>query len=102
MFRKIALIAIPAMAVVLTLFASDNSSSQAFARGGRGGHGGHSFSRGHRGFNHNFRHNHRYGWNRHRWNRYGWGFGYGGYGFDGYGYASPVCESCAAEPVVAP
>jgi len=100
MFRKIALIAVPAMAIVLTLFASDNSSSQAFARGGRGGHGGHSFSHNHRGFNRNFRHNNRYGWNRYgwnRWNRYGWGYGYGGYGFNGYGYETPVCSTC--EPV---
>jgi hypothetical protein len=95
MFRKIALIAVPAMAVVLTLFASDNSSSQAFARGGRGGHGGHGFSRNHRGFNRNFRHNYRHGWNR-----YGWG--YAGYGLEGYGYETPVCSTCAAEPVVAP
>ncbi len=91
MFRKIMMVAVPATAFVLTLFVTDNSSTQAFAKGGRGGHG---FARGHRGFGRNFRHSYRYG--------YGWG--YPSYGY--YGYEAPVCEVvapvCAScEPVVA-
>jgi hypothetical protein len=93
MFRKMLMVAVPAMAVVMTLFVTDNSSSQAFARGGRGGHGGHGFARNHRGFGGHFRHSYRYGW------------GYPSYGY--YGYEAPVYEPVApvcatCEPVVAP
>jgi hypothetical protein len=84
MFRKIIMVAVPAMAFVLTLFVTDNSSSQAFARGGRGGHG---FARNHRGFGRHFRHSYRYGW------------GYPSYGYDGYEApvyepVAPVCATC--------
>jgi hypothetical protein len=41
MFRKLAMVSIPAMAFVLTIVAVDASAIQAFARGGHGGHGGH-------------------------------------------------------------
>jgi hypothetical protein len=91
MFRKIMMVAVPAMAFVLTLFVTDNSSSQAFAKGG--GRGGHGFARNHRGFDRNFRHSY----------RYGWGYpSYGYYGYDApvYEPVAPVCATC--EPVVAP
>jgi hypothetical protein len=86
MFRKIMIVAIPTAAFVLTLFVTDNSSSQAFARGGV--RGGHNF--GHRGYGRYFRSSYRYGW-----------------GYPSYGYEVPVCEPvapvCAScEPVVAP
>jgi len=96
MFRKIMMVAVPATAFVLTLFVTDNSSSQAFARGGRGGHGGYGFAHNHRGFGRYFGHSYRYGW------------GYPSCGYYGcYGYEAPVCEPvvpvCATcEPVVAP
>jgi|HubBroStandDraft_6_1064221.scaffolds.fasta_scaffold64141_1 hypothetical protein len=90
MFRKMMMVAVPAMAFVLTLVVTDNSSSQAFARGGRGGHG---YARNYGGFGRHFGNSYRYGW------------GYPSYGY--YGYQAPVCEPvapvCAScEPVVAP
>lgn len=89
MFCKM-LIAIPALAAVMTLCLTENASSQAFARGGRGGRG---FSHMHRGYGGHFNHYHRYGW------------GYPSYGY--YGYETPVYESvvpiCSTcEPVVTP
>ncbi|HUE16326.1 MAG TPA: hypothetical protein VMR25_19285 [Planctomycetaceae bacterium] len=95
MFRKLTMVAVPTMALVLTLFVTDNSASQAFAKGGA--RGGQRMGHNHRGFNRNFRHFNRYG------SRYGWG--YPSYGF--YGYEAPVYEpvvaACAScEPVVAP
>ncbi len=85
MFRKMTLIAIPAVACALTLFGSNDMTSQAFARGGMGGR---SFGYNHRGFHRNF-HNRSFG-------RY-FGWGYPGY----YSYASyPSCEcSTVTEPV---
>jgi hypothetical protein len=86
MFRKITLVAVPAVAVLLTLFVTE-TTSQAFAKGG--GRGGHGAARNHRGFDRNFRN-----FNR---NRYGWG--YGSYGY--FGFETPVCESAVCEPIVA-
>ena len=86
MFRKIAMIAVPAAAFALMICATDNSGSQAFARGGRGGHGMHSSG--------HFRGHH----NRYFGRYYGWGYpSYYGYGYPSYGYGA-VCESQA--PVV--
>jgi len=97
MFRKITLLAIPAMALIVAL-GTDNTASQAFAKGGGGKGGRHGASRFHRGFGRNFRHFNRYGWNR-----YGWDYGYG------YGYVqpivevpvTPVCPTCEVAPVPA-
>jgi hypothetical protein len=80
MFRKIALLAIPAMALIVAL-GTDNTSSQAFAKGSMGKGGRVGMSRFHRDFGRNFRHFNRYGWNR-----YGWDYGYG------YGYSQPIVE----------
>lgn len=85
MFRKLMLIAIPAMAFVLTLSVAANSPSQAFAKGA--GCNGHGMTKNVRGFERNFRH----------FNRYGWG--YPSYGY--FGCEIPVCEKLACEPVVA-
>ncbi len=87
MFRKIGMLAIPAAAFALIVCATDNSASQAFAKGiGRGGHGpvvrnGHrDFHRGHYG---------RY---------FGWGYPYSyGYGYPACGYGV-ACEQPA--PIV--
>jgi hypothetical protein len=93
MFRKITLIAVPAVAIAVTLFANVDSSSQAFAKGGAGmgGHGGHGpvERNGHRD----------YRFNRNRFDRYC----YGGYcwGSPSFGYATfPVCACEAPAPVV--
>ena len=84
MFRKITLVAVPAMALILMACGTDSS---AFAKGGSSGRGRiggrYGFSHNNRGFNRNFGHYH----------RYGWGSGYGD-----YGYVEPVVEV----PVVAP
>jgi hypothetical protein len=87
MFRKLTLVAVPTMALILTLFVTGNSASQAFARGGvRGGvRMGHNY----RGFNRNFHHFNRYG------SRYGWG--YPSYG--SYGYEAPVYETVVTPEV---
>ena len=91
MFRKMLLIAVPVTACLLTLFVTDNCSSQAFAKGGPMGKQG--FNQNHRGYGRDFRYSHRDGW------------GYRSYGF--YGYEAPVyetiapvCTTCA--PIVAP
>jgi hypothetical protein len=70
MFRKSTLIAVPAMAFALTLFASMNSSNQAFAKGGMGGPKGKAMgmNREHRG---NWRNDFRY--NR-SWDRFSFGY----------------------------
>jgi hypothetical protein len=81
MFRKITLLAISAMALIVAL-GTDNTASQAFAKGSMGKGGRNGMSRFHRGFDRNFRH----------FNRYGWNYGYG------YGYVQPIVEV----PVVAP
>jgi hypothetical protein len=86
MFRKMLLVAVPMMACVMTLFVTDNGSSQAFAKGERGGRG---FSQNHRGYGRDFRKSYRYGW-----------------GYRSYGYEIPVVEPVApvvttCEPVVA-
>jgi hypothetical protein len=64
MFRKITLVAVPAVAVAVMLFA--NADSQAFAKGGGGGsRGGRQMTRndrGHRGFRFDRRYNRYYGW----------------------------------------
>ena len=86
MFRKITLVAMPAMALIVAL-GTKNSASQAFAKGGSGmGKGGRNgMSRNHRGFD-----------RFHRFDRYGWiPLRYYGYG---YGYFEPVVEV----PVVTP
>jgi hypothetical protein len=82
MFRKILLVAVPTLACVMTLFVTDNSSSQAFARGGRG------YAQNHRSYGRYFGNSHRYGW-----------------GYRSYGYEVPVVEPVApvvttCEPVV--
>jgi hypothetical protein len=97
MFRKIAMIAVPAAAFALMVCAADNSSSQAFARGGRGGHGFHNSG--------HFRGYH----NRYFGRYFGWGYpSYYGYDYPGYAYGTvyeptapvvtaavtPVCSSC--------
>jgi len=84
MSRKLTLAAVPAMALALTFLAADQSSSQAFARGGHGGHGGHHG--GHHG--HHGHHGNHYAHRGHHrsWGRYGWG--YGGYGSYDWGYPS--------------
>jgi hypothetical protein len=70
MFRKLTLVAIPAAAFALTLFASVDSASQAFAKGGKGGPSAKHFgmNREHRG---NFRKDFRY--NRY-WDRLGYSY----------------------------
>jgi hypothetical protein len=89
MFRKSTLIAVPAMAFALTLFASVNSTSQAFAKGGMGGPKGKSMgmNREHRG---NWRNNFRY--NR-SWDRF-----YCGY--PTYSCVEAPCVTPVVEPVV--
>ena len=89
MFRKITLIAVPAVAIAVTLFANVDSS---FAKGGAGmgGHGGHG--RVDRGGHRDYR------FERNRFDRYC----YGGYCF---GYPScyatfPVCACEVPAPVV--
>jgi hypothetical protein len=79
MFRKMTIIAIPAMALALTL-GTGNSASQAFAKGGVGKGGPKGMSKDHRGRDWKFR----------RFDRYGWGYG--------FGYVEPIVEA----PVVAP
>jgi hypothetical protein len=78
MFRKIMLVALPAMTLIVAL-GVENSASQAFAKGGmeKGGR----MSRDHRGFD-RFHHFDRYRWY-------------------GYGYAEPVAEVPVATPVCA-
>ena len=86
MFRKIAMAALPAAAFALIVCATDNSASQAFAKGERGGRG-----------SHNFRHDHRF--NNRYFGRYGWG--YPTY----YANESPACGCgvvCQPEVVTAP
>jgi hypothetical protein len=96
MFRKITLLAIPAVAIAVTLFANVDSS---FAKGGAGmgGHGGHGpvERNGHRdrGFD-------RFRFDRFRFDRYG-------YGSYSWGYPScyatfPCCACEAPAPVVQP
>jgi hypothetical protein len=89
MFRKSTLIAVPAMAFALTLFASVNSTSQAFAKGGMGGPKGKpmGMNREHRG---NWRNNFRY--NR-SWDRF-----YCGY--PTYSCVEAPCVAPVVEPVV--
>jgi hypothetical protein len=83
MFRKILLSAVPVAALALMLCGTDNSASQAFAKGSRGGHGMRNFS--HRG-----EHNRYFG-------RYwGWGYPY----YVGYGYPSYDCNLCQPQPPV--
>jgi hypothetical protein len=88
MFRKITLVAMPVMALIVAL-GTQNSASQAFAKGGmdKGGRNGMS------------RHDRRFD-RFHRFDRYRWNYG--------YGYVEPVaevpvvapaCPTCAAVPV---
>ncbi len=87
MFRKMTLIAVPAVAIAVTLFANVDSSSMAFAKGGSGGRGG----RGGHGRMENHRHR------DYRFNRYGFGC-YGGYcwNYPSYGFVSQPCCACEA------
>jgi len=90
MFRKMLMVAVPAMACAMTLFVTDNGSSQAFANGGRGVRG---YARNHHGYGRYFRNSYRYG------------TGYKSYGYFGceapvYEVTTPVCTTC--EPVAAP
>jgi hypothetical protein len=94
MFRKSTLIAVPAMAFALTLFASMNSTSPAFAKGGMGGPKGKpmGMNREHRG---NWRGDFRYG---RSWDRFG-------FGYAGFGCVEAPCAVAVVEPapvVVAP
>ena len=97
MIRKIALIAIPAMALLCVL-GTDNSASNAFAKGGGMGKGG-GMSKFHGGYDRNFRHDGRYNWGRYNWN-----YGYA-YGFScvepivEVPVIAPVCATCEAAPV---
>jgi hypothetical protein len=82
MFRKFTIAAVPALMFALAAFSTNDSASQAFAKGGRGGNGGRQgYAQNHRGFNRDFRQNHRYGW-----------------GDGNYSYVEPVVEA----PIVAP
>jgi hypothetical protein len=97
MFRKIALIAIPAMALLCVL-GTDNSASNAFAKGGGMGKGG-GISKFHGGYDRNFRHDGRYNWGRYNWNyRYGYGFGYVEPVVE-VPVVAPVCATCEPAPV---
>jgi hypothetical protein len=87
MFRKITLVALPAMALIVAL-GTVNSASEAFAKGGMEKGGRNGMSRDHRGFD-----------RFHRFDRYRW--------YHGYGYVepvvevpvlAPVCPTCAAVP----
>jgi hypothetical protein len=91
MFRKMLLIAVPVTACLLTLFVTDNCSSQAFAKGGPMGK--HGFNQNHRGYGRDFRYSNRYGWGNRN---------YGFYGYEApvYETIAPVCTTCA--PIVAP
>lgn len=90
MFRKITLIAIPALALIVTL-GTDNSASQAFAKSGSMGNGSRNRMSNFRyGFNHDFRH-----FNRYRWD---YGFGYVEPVVD-VPVVAPVCSSCEVAPV---
>jgi len=83
MFRKIALIAVPALTLIVAL-GTDNSASQAFAKGGSMGNRS-RMSNFRYGFNRDFRH----------FNRYRWDYG--------FGYVAPVVEVPVVDaPVVAP
>jgi hypothetical protein len=92
MFRKFTIAAVPALMFALAAFSTNDSASQAFAKGGRGGNGSRQgYAQNHRGFNRDFRQNHRYGW-----------------GNGNYGYVEPVvdvpvvapaCTTCEAAPV---
>jgi len=91
MFRKITLIAIPALALIVTL-GTDNSASQAFAKGGNMGNGSRNrMSNFHYGFNRDFRH-----FNRYRWD---YGFGYVAPVVEVPVVEAPVCPSCEVAPV---
>jgi hypothetical protein len=87
MFRKSTLIAVPAMAFALTLFASMNSTSPAFAKGGMGGPKGKpmGMNREHRG---NWRGDFRYG---RSWDRFG-------FGYAGFGCVEAPCAVAVVEP----
>lgn len=91
MFRKIALIAIPAMALLCVL-GTDNSAANAFAKGG-------GMSKFHGGYDRNFRHFGRYNWGRYNWN-YGYGYGFGCVEpVVEVPVVAPVCAACEAVPV---
>jgi hypothetical protein len=83
MFRKITLVALPAMALIVAL-GTANSASEAFAKGGmeKGGH------------NRMSKHDRRFDRKFNRFDRYRWNYG--------YGYvepvAAPACPTCAAVP----
>jgi hypothetical protein len=92
MFRKITLVALPALALIVAL-GTVNSASQAFAKGGmeKGGRNGMS------------KHDRRFDRKFNRFDRYR-----GYYGYYGYGYVEPIvevpvvapaCPTCAAVPV---
>jgi hypothetical protein len=80
MFRKLTLVVVPATAFALILFASVDSSSQAFAKGGKGGPSGKHMGMG-REFRGNWRKDFRY-------NRY----------YDRFSFGYP-CFGCVEAPV---
>ncbi len=92
MFRKITWIAVPAVAIAVTLFANVDSS---FAKGGAG-------MGGHGRVDHGGRRDHRF--DRNRFDRYRFGYGYGGYswGYPSYSYATYPCSACEAPVQAAP
>jgi len=97
MIRKTTL-AVSAIAFALTLFASVDSASQAFAKGGMGGNKGKmGMGREHRDhFRRDFRKDFRY-------NRYWDRFGFGYFGYPCYGCVeapAPVCSCEVAVPEV--
>jgi hypothetical protein len=91
MIRKSTLVVVPAIAFALTLFASVNSTSQAFAKGGAGHPGGNRMGMG-REHRDNWRKDFRYNRN---WDRFC--FGYPVYGC----VEAPVCGcEVVTQPVV--
>jgi hypothetical protein len=95
MFRKITMVAVPTLAFALTLCATVNSTSQAFAKGGKGVSNGKMMGKNHRDFG---RRDFRYNRN---WDRFY-------FGYPTYAVEAPTCgcevvaQPVVAEPVVAP
>jgi hypothetical protein len=96
MIRKSTLVAVPAIAFALTLFANVDSASQAFAKGGMGGPKGKpGMGRMH---GDNWRNGFRYNRN---WDRFG-------FGYPCFGVEAPVCgcevvtQPVLVQPVVEP
>jgi hypothetical protein len=103
MFRKMTLVAVPAVAFALTLFANVDSASQAFAKGGSGSHGGRQGAHDGRGLHRDFG---RRGYNRYFGGYFGWDYPcYGCVEYPVYSVSvvqsAPVVEAPLAEAPVA-